>query len=620
MLEKYSKGDHLKAETVNDLVDKAQLINSITGLGSGVDSASGNHQTAYQLRDCAVVKFQTTTDWAAYPDDGDGCVKFPAKKLSSIDFGDDASAGGFDCTDVATHGTLEEDNMVVYNASPDYIPENSVLLAWRVNGKWYVDSNRETAIAKFTTDSTYPVRGDGCNRFPAKILYSATFTEAQCYEALTEGSPADDEIIVLNLEVNGFIPENTVLPIWRWNGRWYCYYTEHIHVVKFGTSGSYPARASDSEECNRYPAYILSGATFTESTCYEAITPGANGDEIIVFNLSENYIPEDSYGLVWYENGRWWTIGNGFESIVAVGKCTSTDSAPCDRFSFDLLPDVTFDNSTTCADTLTEGSVGDEIVAWNLGPSHIPEDTILPLYYVNQRYYCYYSEGDKLQWGLVESGFVNVSPASSKTRVVVKECDIDGAGVTGPTFPVFIPIKGNKATAVFYNDVVGYVEDDDDNKVIVTDAYDDVFHTVKMYSEGATGPTGPANIPDGWYLADGNNGTVDLSAKFVMGYDAGTWELGATGGYEWHGKGGGTGPAGNNHPDHEPHGHPLCVIETLYGATGATGPNQTSFKSIDSCVTGDEDHALEHLGPFNSDEDTDNKPPYYVLAFIERID
>jgi hypothetical protein len=413
-------------------------------------------------------------------------------------------------------------------------------------------------------------------------------------------------------------------------------YGGDVRVVKFTTTddhSTYPERAEYPDEtCTRYPFQTLESASFDDTdVCHEAITEGSPGDEDVAFNLSDNYIPDGTIGIVWKYNNLFWTLGAAFagSSNTVVGKAGTdgtypVEGAACRRFPFYIMDDYTFDNSDTCDTTPTEGNEGDEVVALNLGTEYCPEDTICLLHWFNDRWYFEYGQGvgggGELGWGLVQSGFTNVSPASSKTRVVVKECDIDGSGVTGPTFPVWVGEKSNKATSLFYNDVVGYIEDGDDNKVVVTDAYDDWFHTVKIWSNGATGATAPSTPPNGWYLADGTDGTVDLSAKFVMGYDAGSWALGVTGGYEWHGKGGGTGPAGNNHPDHEPHDHPLIVDDYLYAATGPTGPNTTRFTAIDECATDTEDHPLEHLGPFNSDEDTDNKPPFLVMAFIERID
>jgi len=635
MLNSHQPGDPLSAKTVNELIAGVQKITTGGDLVDGSNNAYGSHMAGLMLRDCAVVKFTGTTDWPTYPDEDGDCVKFPAVKLASIDFDDDASDTAFDCTDVATHGSIEEDNMVVYSATQDYIPENSVLLAWRVNGKWYVDGMRPVAIAKFqvTGTGTYPARSSTtCSRYPATILPSVTWTDGtSCYEALTEGSPSS-EIYVYNLAHyptnGGYIPEDYILPIWRFNGRWYTHYSEDTKVVKFGTSGTYPSRASASDECTRYPAYILEGATFTESTCYEAVTEGSTGDEIVVYNLSGTYIPEDTIGLAWWFHGRWWTMspGDGFVTIAKAGTSgTYPTATDCDRFPFYLLPDAYFDNSATCSGSLTEGSQGDEVIAWNVGTSFIPEDTYCLLHYHNGYWYVNYSEGGgELKWGKVQSGFSNVT-ASSKTAVSVKECDIDGNNVTGAAFNVYAGIRANKATALFTDYVVGYLEDPDGNKVIVTDCYDDDFGTIKMWSTNSGGT--PNLIPDGWALANGSNGTTDLSGRFIVQYgQSGTtgpdYDVDDTGGYNWHGNDGPGDTAGNNHPDHathEDHTHPLVICSCV---SVAGGTDHTIYVYDDS-ATGTEYPDLEHdehTGPFNTNEDTDNRPEYYCLAFIERVD
>lgn len=43
-----------------------------------------------------------------------------------------------------------------------------------------------------------------------------------------------------------------------------------------------------------------------------------------------------------------------------------------------------------------------------------------------------------------------------------------------------------------------------------------------------------SNIPDGWALCDGQNGTPDLRDKFVLGGGGETHTVGSTGGEETH--------------------------------------------------------------------------------------
>ena len=161
--------------------------------------------------------------------------------------------------------------------------------------------------------------------------------------------------------------------------------------------------------------------------------------------------------------------------------------------------------------------------------------------------------------------------------------------------------------------------------------------------------TDPDVIPPGWYLCDGNNGTKDLRGRFIVGYysDAGLpilSNLGAdgdysrvsdtvkgAGGHGWHGYGTYSDtvhvtPVSNNHPVHSDHIHLVALI----AETGRTGRisavdsllyddiTSTPWNVHDgaswSCIT------LKHKGIYNNGLDTDNRPPYYTVVFIERRD
>ena len=102
-----------------------------------------------------------------------------------------------------------------------------------------------------------------------------------------------------------------------------------------------------------------------------------------------------------------------------------------------------------------------------------------------------------------------------------------------------------------------------------------------------------ANIPAGWTLCDGGNdskgvATPDLSSKFIVGYkaaDADYGTIGNAGGFKLHG------PAENNHGDH-PDG---------------------SYRYDVSTNPADEFHIVDGVH-----SEADNRPPYYVLAFIHK--
>lgn len=97
------------------------------------------------------------------------------------------------------------------------------------------------------------------------------------------------------------------------------------------------------------------------------------------------------------------------------------------------------------------------------------------------------------------------------------------------------------------------------------------------------------NIPDGWALCDGNNGTPDLTDKFVIGA-GGFFDPGVTGGSATH-----------NH-DFTGNGH----THTIPVGTGLGDGVNKSDITDSTAVTGI----------------TDNKfapPPYRALAYIMKL-
>jgi hypothetical protein len=140
--------------------------------------------------------------------------------------------------------------------------------------------------------------------------------------------------------------------------------------------------------------------------------------------------------------------------------------------------------------------------------------------------------------------------------------------------------------------------------------------------QGPTGPTGPqgppgpsgsvpsgvivmwsgsaGNVPSGWALCNGSNGTPDLRNRFIRG---GT-SSGATGGSVSHahelpfiyddGLRGGFGP----------------IINMLTGSAGTTRSATTAYTTY-------RDTALESNKPVSYT--ADNIPPYYELAFIMKL-
>lgn len=135
------------------------------------------------------------------------------------------------------------------------------------------------------------------------------------------------------------------------------------------------------------------------------------------------------------------------------------------------------------------------------------------------------------------------------------------------------------------------------------------------------------DIPDGWALCDGDNGTPNLTKRFVLGY-AGPlgqeWEIGQTGGEQEvtltvdqmpsHDHTGTTNKAGSHR-----HGIPNNSAYTP-SQTDYTPGEWGSYKSPDETphtdYAGEHEHALE-IESAGGGKSHNNMPPYYVLAYIQ---
>lgn len=124
-----------------------------------------------------------------------------------------------------------------------------------------------------------------------------------------------------------------------------------------------------------------------------------------------------------------------------------------------------------------------------------------------------------------------------------------------------------------------------------------------------------ANIPSGWYLCDGNNGTPDLRNRFIVGAGS-SYGVGATGGAasvtlttdqipaHTHGSAGG-------------HSHSYQSVSPTGASGNYAGDYGRHIASLPASSTGVAGgHTHSSVGGGNSHE---NRPPYYALAFIMKV-
>ncbi|HUT93308.1 MAG TPA: hypothetical protein VMY37_27840 [Thermoguttaceae bacterium] len=211
----------------------------------------------------------------------------------------------------------------------------------------------------------------------------------------------------------------------------------------------------------------------------------------------------------------------------------------------------------------------------------------------------------------VQAGWVANATGIASRVVPLKRCHADGTGETGAAFNAATMIKPSHDTNLVAGDVVEYENIEEPvgacTRVIVSDIWDRPIGTVLWESVNT------ANIRRGWRLCDGAAGAPDLSAKFIMCVDVGGAAdedaITDTGGFKHHGKGNRPAVAADN--DHDNH---LTVQETPFDAVaGATDVVNLDNTDFTPCEVVDYDENYVHT-------ETDNRPPYYVMAAIQRFE
>lgn len=134
------------------------------------------------------------------------------------------------------------------------------------------------------------------------------------------------------------------------------------------------------------------------------------------------------------------------------------------------------------------------------------------------------------------------------------------------TVRLYLPPQGHGHPNVRTDEVLGYRVDENGDAICVTSYMDDRIGFAKFWTIGLYEPT---DIPGGWALCDGTQGTIDMRYRVPAGYDPDTdgyTQNGMTGGYAIHG--GDT----NDHANHSIDSHSVgTTTVTVTGSTGAGG-------------------------------------------------
>jgi hypothetical protein len=119
-----------------------------------------------------------------------------------------------------------------------------------------------------------------------------------------------------------------------------------------------------------------------------------------------------------------------------------------------------------------------------------------------------------------------------------------------------------------------------------------------------------SEIPIGWVLCDGNNGTPDLTDKFILGVSDSSEDPGSTGGQQTHqhktpiALDGGTGDSGMRVGDDSTGNN-----SNLWGSE--SGPTAS--------IKADEVNEMRTGSEWALTDSRSNMPPYYKLAFIMKL-
>lgn len=121
-----------------------------------------------------------------------------------------------------------------------------------------------------------------------------------------------------------------------------------------------------------------------------------------------------------------------------------------------------------------------------------------------------------------------------------------------------------------------------------------------------------SNIPTGWALCNGSNGTPDLRNRFIVGAGS-TYSVGATGGSNT------VALSISNMPSHN---HDFYAYQRSTGGTNtylkASGISTGGFVEITSGRS-TRDSTSDLIGNKGSGTAHENRPPYYALCYIMKL-
>lgn len=124
-----------------------------------------------------------------------------------------------------------------------------------------------------------------------------------------------------------------------------------------------------------------------------------------------------------------------------------------------------------------------------------------------------------------------------------------------------------------------------------------------------------SNIPTGWVICDGNNGTPDLTDRFIIHADAdsgGTNDVGDTGGEHSHTLTEAELPSHNHGLGNHTHTFSK-VSEGIQGNSNNYVTHATTYGSVSSQTTSAASGNTDNAGSGSAHE---NRPKYYALAYI----